>query len=580
MVMMDLLRKPPKSRKHLPNGYKSDSQGKTCSHSGFKVEPIVMKKIYDCHIFISTLTVTILFAIFLLLSKPILNYDDDFYALYTLSGGYGNEPTNILHYYYGWNPFLFWPIAKLFTLFPNFNWYTFFLLVLQLISCINLLYLFSFMFKRLVAIVLFILFFLFFETLFLQSLNYTNTSFVLAISGFSSLSFYFLNTWGKTHLFQKRRLIVPCLLLLLSGLLRIHALALYALLSIAMSFLIMTFYNFKKFIVLLSFLAIILLAFVLAHNYYYKIKIPNIEQEEKFRQSFFYLANHPSISETRDTGMFRVKNSFIQSCFLYDTSFTSDKDLKTLSQKKIQNRIGPGKEISFILYWLFRLTRVYLFLFATILFVFISFGASTHLQKWLGMFLLGLLTLAVLLLFFKLTAGILVTIACSIFMAGIFLLRNGVIHSRISPFFPLLFLLSSAWMIIIIKKLNDACIKNIEITRGILTELNAHKTSLFLHTSAFNDNGFYIWDTPKQYPVTNLINKELVLTDSYLPILQRFHIKDLMASLPERADVFVAGPNLPLLKDYYLLAKGLKVNVVKAEGFKYLLVYKVKKTNP
>jgi len=536
-----------------------------------------VKRILHSNIFFSALIVTFIFAIFLALCKPVINSDDDFYALYTLSGGYGNQPTNILHYHYGWNPFLFWPIAELIRWFPDFNWYTFFLLILQLIACVNLLYLFSLLFKREIAVIIFLLFFFFFQTQFLQSLNYTNTSFILAISGLSSFLFYFSNTSDISST-NKKALIIPFLLLLFSGLLRLHALGLYVLLSIEVSVFVMTFYNFKKFIVLLFFLGVALLASITAHNYYYKTKIPHIQEEEKFRQSFFYLANHLPVSKTQDTGITQIKNSFIQSCFLYDTSFINSKDLETYSQKKIHSRVNQAGENLSALYWFFMNTRVYLLLFGIILFTFIALKKIKNLCKWLAGSLLSLLTLAILLFFFKLTAGIFITIASSMFIAGIFLLRNEKLNNSLpSPFLPLLLLLSSAWMIIRIKKTNDACIKNIEVTRGLLNELIAHKTILFIHSDEFNDNGFYIWDTPAQYPVTNLVNKELILTNSYSPVLQRFKIKDVMKSLPDNPNVFVAGPDLPLLKDYYLLNKGLHVELTKVDGFRYLRVYKIKK---
>src|SRR5215469_12242747 len=119
-----------------------------------------MKRIFVNKIFTSALVVVLLFAIFLFLCKPIINYDEDFFVLYTLAGGFGSPPTNVLHYYYGWNPFLLWPVARLFDLYPTFNWYTLFLLILQSVSCTYLLYLFLLMFRKTVAIVIFIVFFL------------------------------------------------------------------------------------------------------------------------------------------------------------------------------------------------------------------------------------------------------------------------------------------------------------------------------------------------------------------------------------------------------------------------------------
>ncbi|HEY1872389.1 MAG TPA: hypothetical protein VGG71_15100, partial [Chitinophagaceae bacterium] len=283
-------------------------------------------------IFISAFFVILLFVIFLFLCTPIINYSEDFFVLYTLAGGFGSAPTNILHYYYGWNPLLLWPVAKLFGLVPSFNWYTLFLLILQSISCIYLLYLFLLMFRKTVAIVIFMVFFLFFESQFLQSLNYSNTSFILSLSGSAGFIFYFANA-SQTPL-GKKKLIAPFLLALVGGLLRVHTLGLTVLLSIETGLVLMPFYNFKKFIFSWFVLASTLIVFIIAHNYYYQAKIPGSKKEEQFRQSLFYIANHPQIPGNVDTGIALIKNSFIRSGFLYDTSFVTLKDVEAYSSNK------------------------------------------------------------------------------------------------------------------------------------------------------------------------------------------------------------------------------------------------------
>ena len=211
-------------------------------------------------IFSSTIISLTSFLIFLLIVKPTINSDDDFYILYTLAGGYNDIPTNILHYNYGWNPLLFWPVAKLFTLFPNFNWYTLFLLILQLISCVNLLQVFSAMFRKAFSIILFVIFFIFFESVFLISLNNSNTSFILAISGCSSLLLFFLNE-KKLLLFNSKRLILPFFLILISGLLRIHTLGLYVVLTFGIGIVLLPLLQYLKFISILLITGTILFFF-------------------------------------------------------------------------------------------------------------------------------------------------------------------------------------------------------------------------------------------------------------------------------------------------------------------------------
>jgi hypothetical protein len=424
----------------------------------------------------------------------------------------------------------------------------------------------------------FILFFLFFETQFLLSLNYSNTSFILAISGLTSFLFQSLNAPAIFSNYKK--LTFPSILILLSGLLRVHALTLGLVLSIEIILFFAPLLNLKKIIAWLLTPCILLLLFIVAHDRYYDKTIPNVKQEEKFRQSLFYIANHTNTSKIEDTGIVQVRSSFIESYFLYDTTFTGTNSLDIYTRNKIHNTYRHGKDLSFIQYWLLLNSRIYLVLLGIIVFAFIAWKDPKSLRKWLGIFLLNLTTLIVL-LFFKVTDGMFTTFISFMFIGALLVIKNGKIAtSRLSSYVLAMFLLNSAWMIIRIWKMNNVNRTNIEVTRGTLAELNEHKAILFIHTNQFNDKGFYIWDTPKQYPATNLINKELLLTNSYGSLLQRYNVHDLMEQLPDNPNVLVAGQNPPLLEKYYLLEKGLRVQVVKVSGFKYLAPWAIKKQPP
>jgi len=163
-----------------------------------------------------------------------------------------------------------------------------------------------------------------------------------------------------------------------------------------------------------------------------------------------------------------------------------------------------------------------------------------------------------------------------VFLSGVFCLnRNGLKGRALQPVIFLAFLAVSLWMVARIKKNNDQFLKQIQSTRGLLNELKAHKDTLFVFTNKFDDNGFYIWDTPGEYPAANIINVELVLTRSYDRILRRFQLTNLMQDIPYRNDILIAGPNLPLLHEYYLSTKGLNVRITKVDVFTYLTAYEV-----
>jgi hypothetical protein len=428
-------------------------------------------------------------------------------------------------------------------------------------------------FTKRFAIAVFVLFFLFFETQFLLFLNYSNTGFVLAISGLSSFLFHSLN--ASQIFYNHKKLVVPSVLILLSGLLRVHALTLGLLLSLEIIMFFTPILNLRKIIAWLLPPCIVLLLFIVAHNHYYDKKIPNTKEEEKFRQSLFYIANHTNTSKIKDTGIVQVRNSFIESYFLYDTTFTGLNSLEIYTRDKIHNTYRHGKDLSFIQYWLLLNSRIYLVLLGVIAFAFVAWKDHKSLVKWFWMFLL-LLTTLIVFLFFKVTDGMFTTFISFMFIAALLIVKNGKIStSGLSTYVLALVLSNSVWMVIRIWKMNNANRKNIEVTRGTLAELNEHKSILFVHTNQFNDKGFYIWDTPKEYPVTNLINKELLLTNSYHPILRRFKINDLMEQLPNNPNALVAGPNPPLFEQYYLLNKGLRVQVVNVRGFKYLTAWAI-----
>ena len=74
----------------------------------------------------------ILFSCVFAFAFPIYNSGDDVYLLYTLSGGFGQAPTELLHYHYGMHPYMGWMLKNLFTQYPGFNWYS---LLFYLFQC-------------------------------------------------------------------------------------------------------------------------------------------------------------------------------------------------------------------------------------------------------------------------------------------------------------------------------------------------------------------------------------------------------------------------------------------------------------
>lgn len=534
-----------------------------------------MHVIHRNNLLFSILITAVLFATFLTLCAPIIDSDDNFYALYTLAGGYGQAPTHILHYLHIWNPFLFWPIAKLFNLMPGFNWYSGFLLTLQFIGCTHLLHLFLRLFPRWMALTLFLIFFLFFESSYLLSLNHTTTSFLLAISGCSSLLYHF-HSGTKSATADFSKLIFPLCLLLVSGLLRLHTLGLYIVLTLGMGLIFLPFRHYKRMFLSLFLIGLVLLTFMAVHKFYYITRLPHFEREEQLRQSLFYLANHSTSPHRGDTGISRIKSSFIQSWFLYDTAFVTQKDIDHFSKKATHNQLRNTGTKRSILYWSFINSRVYLFLLALILFAFTVYRQYKVLIQWLLMSLPGVFVYGYLVLFMKVTESIFIAFLSSIFFSAAFCFNRFKLE-RVSftPLLHILLILNTGWMLVRIYKSNDANLNEIKETRALLKEISTHPQFLFVNTDMdFRDLGFYIWDTPQQYPLTNLLNKELLVTNSYYPTFERFGIRDLMQELPYRSDILLFNRVDPLLKEYYLM-QGINTELKVVPGFTTLTAYRI-----
>src|SRR6188474_3356665 len=111
---------------------------------------------------------------------PILNSGDDVFLMYTLAGGYGEAPTNLLHYNHVWQPAVGWVLKSLFEISPGFNWYTVFLLCVQMMGCIAMLYVLLNRFKVYTALLIYLVFFFFIEARILLSLNFSSSAWVLA----------------------------------------------------------------------------------------------------------------------------------------------------------------------------------------------------------------------------------------------------------------------------------------------------------------------------------------------------------------------------------------------------------------
>jgi hypothetical protein len=452
------------------------------------------------------------------------------------------------------------------------------LLLLQYAACTYLFWLMLQRCSRPFALWIMVIFFLFFEPVFLLSLNCSNTSLVLGSIGCFGLLTLSVRNQGSAA-FPKQWL-VPAVLLLVSGMLRITGLGLCLVILLAFAIHILSLSAFRQ--LLLRLFPVCLLSGMLtfAQNLYYQANIPSSKTEERFRESLFYLANHPRNEEIQDTGITLVKNSFIRCWFFYDSGFVRQSDVRAYTRQRVTNRISYTRGLFPFLRVAFREHRVNGLLFLLVSCLFMRRRAYRSWFRWLRMVLTALLIFALLYIYFKITLDIVFTLLCCTFLSALLCHPNLYpCGRRWSYLFFALFCLNTAWAARLVFKQNERNEQRSRHTRDVLAELSGARRSVFLNTNIFADNGMFIWDLPLTYPLPNLLNKELLINGSLGPVFRRFNIKNVLVDAVTRNDIYLSGSNLPMLKEYYALRFGWQVQIERVPGFQYVDVYRIIRTH-
>ena len=527
--------------------------------------------------FIAFLINGFLFFVILSLFKPCYSTDTDIYFLYTLSGGYGNAPTNLLHFSYGAHPILGWISVGLFSHFPRFNWYSFLLLSFHFVCCTSLLFSFLQYFSKLYAIVVFTIFFLFIESMLLLKFNYSGTALIGAISGSISLLLFFTDKNQRNSYLNKKFLFFS-LLILVSGMIRIHYMVLFVAMVLCMAIFILSRRQFYKFIIIHVIIGIVFLILFQGQKYYYEKKIPQWKQEEQLRSAYYNIINHPGDKpKTNNSGFEKLKQDMAGIYYLFDKNLVNYETVKQISN----NRIGwfhrqPVGLRDF--YWLFRSLRVYFLLFAAVIFFFVMDGQFKLLFKFICLSMFSVLIAVIIILFFKITELIILSILSFILLSAIICLQRIIFPKPSLIAGAILILLGSGWMIIRLLKVNVQNEKVISQTRSLIKEFNSHP-GLFIETGPYFDFHLSIWDLPEKYPLRNLIDKGLIISNSYASQLARYGITDLMKEIPVKDNIYLVGNKVSILIEYYKLLYNQTVHVKKVPGFEYIDAYQITTDN-
>jgi hypothetical protein len=504
--------------------------------------------------------ISLLFVSFLTICSPVINADDDFYFLYTLSGGFGDSPTNFLHYAYTWNPLISWHMLILFKFFPGINHYTITLLLVHFSTCALLLYSLLVHLKKSFAVISFLLYFVFIESRLLLSLNYSNTSITGAICASISILVYYTNRPGFNM--RSAWLVISSLLLFFSGLLRLHTTGLVFLIVTGIALFIIPKDKLKIFVTHLSIIIILVIGFSQFHKLYYANTRPSWQKEENMRQALFSISNTPTkkITSLDSHSISNLKDEFIKQEFLYDDFINTEDVLKFSQENKY---IRSGNELHQILYWSFIESRVYILLFITLLLLFL---ACKEWKIFTYGLIISLATIGIFIFFLtylKVKEGIFLSLISGIFFYCIISFKKIKPFSKvISGVIAILLSLSCFWMVHRLVFFNSSNITQTSVTRCWMRELNKFPSILFVSAdNSLITKGYGIWDTPKEYPIYNLLDKGFIYNKTYENTLKRFRINNFLEDLPNKENVRLMGNTLPPVTHYYKLSRNLDVKI-------------------
>lgn len=497
----------------------------------------------------SVLATGLFFLLFNIVATPLLNSGDDTYIMYTLAGGYGEGPTNLLQYNNIWHPVLGWVVSGLFDIAPGVNWYTVFLLSIHFAGLVCIFYVLLERMPFVTAIVFYVSLLLFIETRQLLSLTFTGAAIVAGTGALSLL----------VHQLSRNKIMsgnsfLALFVLLLAGLLRLEVAWLVLMLFVPV---VITVLNRQQLIRYCVFIvAVVVMLFVMNrfHQQFYQRHIPGWKQQEQYRQNLFYAYNK-QLKETIPAGAFTdsTEQALFGAGFLYDTTRFNEGKIKKISTQITRNRSITNKNDLNGLYWFFIEMRIYLLLFAAAVILLLLAGQRKAVYKWLLSLSAYIAIHVYLFVFMKITMplhlGMLMILLVSL------ALQVNDLHSFITgKVKPLLatafFLLLSLWMGYRIYKENEVNIDRKEKFACALSELNRNGDKLFIATDDyFPVNYIPIWQTPSQHPVHNLLYKDRLITFTYRKTTDRFGITNLDSAMVYDKRVFLLGKPLPALEN-------------------------------
>ena len=455
-------------------------------------------KSYNRNIGISLTVNFILFSFLWLFLCPVYHSRDDVFLLYLLSGGFGNPPTELLHYNYGMHPLLGTVLKYCFIAWPKINWLSISLVFTLVLNGSVLLYVLLQQQKKAVAFVLYLLLFSGFYCWGFLHLNFSVVSSVAYISG-AVLIFYYSRKQKKWHCY-----VWPLLLLIVASFYRIHTLVPVGIVLAPLFFTIEFKRDRLKFITCVLGACIFIFVLNRQHVAYYKKHIPGWEKEEAYRQAAFNFVNKEVRYKPEDLKNENTKTKLL----VYKLFF--DKDYFNIESISIMNKgfivLKSIKEVRFTLYWLIIENRAFL-----LLLLFCSTVAFFCVEKKnriciaASLFLSFLLVLFMM-LYLKLPYYILPVLIGSA-LSGFFAIMPSLSFSQLKTYFSgAVVLLLLSYSLVRVYKTNNENLQKKTVFKNAVNQFSSRTDSFFvlLHPG-FPIDFFPATNSPFHLPLTNVV---------------------------------------------------------------------------
>jgi len=496
-----------------------------------------------------------LFFIILLSGHPIYNSGDDVYLLYLLGGGFGEAPTNLLHYNFGMHPWLGWVIKNLFIQFPGINWYSAALYALHFSSCWILLRIFLSTKSFLEAILTFSIAFFVFESQFLLNVTFTNTALISAMTGLLLL------LHESIKLIPGKKIICTSFaLIIISAMFRLHTLIP---LLIICSPVIVVRLSQKPFLLTCFIGAACIAIFFLIYyqQQYYSNKIPGWKMEEAYRNTVFSYYNAPEnyASQSPDSTVV----SFLHNGLFWDKEFLSLNKIRELGKQTVTSSFLDKKKFYGFLYWLFVNSRIFWFSLLLILITISLTANKTNRIVSFSCFSVMIILMAYLLLFRKLPFYLIPALILFYILLALLLIEKEITivlqNRNIKIIKNILFIVMLSWSFIRIQKTISINKEKNALFVCAWKELNTNPDKLFIITDDhFPMDYFSVWDTPKKFLIKNLLYKDEFINNTNQPIYNRFSLVG-PSDFMHNTNIIFGGKKIPAIENYY--KETLQINV-------------------